>query len=359
MYFGSPPVVCALRLAPRLIRYAPLAGLLLVSISLAASSFSTVVPHLIATQGILYAIGGTVAYIPGLLYMEEWFIRRRGLAFGLLWSSTGVAGAVFPLLMESLLGHLGFRNTLRVWAAIVLVLAFPVARGIRPRIPPSSIHSPSVYLRSPLRNLHFLTSRPYVLFQIANVVQATGYFLPAVYLPSYAQAVLGADPMPAAAALLCVNIATGVGCISMGWLVDRLPAPSYLLIASLGATVGCLVLWGFAGSLPILYAFGAVYGLFAGAYSATWPGIMHTVVDREHRQGRGVDPMLVFGALAAGRGVGNMISGPLSGALMERSPWEGKAGFGYGSGYGVLIVFTGVTALLGGSSFVWKRLGWL
>lgn len=69
--------------------------------------------------------------------------------------------------------------------------------------------------------------------------------------------------------------------------------------------------------------------------------------------------MLVFGALAAGRGVGNMISGPLSGALMERSPWEGKAGFGYGSGYGVLIVFTGVTALLGGSSFVWKRLGWL
>jgi hypothetical protein len=32
---------------------------------------------------------------------------------------------------------------------------------------------------------------------------------------------------------------------------------------------------------------------------------------------------------------------------------------GYGSGYGELIVFTGITAAVGGMSFLGKRLGWI
>lgn len=45
--------------------------------------------------------------------------------------------------------------------------------------------------------------------------------------------------------------------------------------------------------------------------------------------------------------------------LISGFPWKGKAGAGYGSGHGPLIVFTGVTALLGGASVVWKQFGWL
>lgn len=71
------------------------------------------------------------------------------------------------------------------------------------------------------------------------------------------------------------------------------------------------------------------------------------------------NPSIVFACLAAGRGVGNVAPGPLSEALIKGIPWRGGADFAYGSGYGTLIVFTGITALLGGSSILGKKLGWV
>ena len=55
------------------------------TVALVASSFSSHVAHLIITQGVLYAVGGTLLYCPTILYLDEWFIRRKGLAFGVMW----------------------------------------------------------------------------------------------------------------------------------------------------------------------------------------------------------------------------------------------------------------------------------
>ncbi|KAM0507764.1 hypothetical protein ACHAPB_002458 [Verticillium nonalfalfae] len=359
MYFTAPLVISILRVVPRFSRWSPVIGLLLTCFALAMSSFSTTVPHLIATQGVFYAIGGALAYIPCIVYMDEWFVRRKGLAYGIMWSGTGIAGVIFPLLMETLLSRFGHRTTLRLWAGLLFLLAAPLAFFIRPRIPPTSARSSSAAFRRPHANVRFLLSRPFLLHQAANIVEALGYFLPAVYLPSYAQTFLGAAPFAAASTLLFVNVASVFGCVAMGHMVDRLPVGHCLLVSSIGAAVGCLMLWGFASSLPVLYVFCAVYGLFAGSYTSAWPGVMTSIVERERGKGRGVDPILVFGCLASGRGVGNMVSGPLSEALIEGKPWMGDAGFGYGSGYGTLIVFTGVTAALGGMSWLWKRIGWM
>lgn len=64
-----------------------------------------------------------------------------------------------------------------------------------------------------------------------------------------------------------------------------------------------------------------------------------------------VDPGMVFACLAAGRGIGNVVSGPLSEALMGKgADWHAE--LAYGSGFGPLIVFTGVSAALGGLSCV-------
>lgn len=68
---------------------------------------------------------------------------------------------------------------------------------------------------------------------------------------------------------------------------------------------------------------------------------------------------LIFGLLAAGRGIGSVVSGPLSEALLSERPWAGDAILGYGTGYGALIVFTGVSAMLGGMGWVGRRVGWV
>ena len=71
------------------------------------------------------------------------------------------------------------------------------------------------------------------------------------------------------------------------------------------------------------------------------------------------DAGLVFGLLAAGRGVGSVLSGPLSEALLKDKPWAGEARLGYGTGYGGLIVFTGLSATLGGMGWIGRRVGWV
>lgn len=83
-YMGFPLVVLLQRLYPRATRYGPIAGLLVMSLSLVASSFATTVPQLIVTQGIFYAIAACTCYCPCMLYLDEWFVSRRGLAFGIV-----------------------------------------------------------------------------------------------------------------------------------------------------------------------------------------------------------------------------------------------------------------------------------
>lgn len=71
----------------------------------------------------------------------------------------------------------------------------------------------------------------------------------------------------------------------------------------------------------------------------------------------GTDSMMVFAVLAAGRGVGNVACGPVSEAL-ARAGEVGGAGL-YASGYGPLVLFTGISAALGGVSWFGRALGWV
>lgn len=363
MYLAVPLNMGFLRLFPRLGRWSPIAGLLIMCLGLAMSSFATSVAHLIVTQGVLYAVGGCIAYSPCIVYMDEWFVKKKGLAYGIMWSGTGLAGVVLPLLLQSLLARYGFETTLRLWAIAVFVLTAPLAYYIKPRLPLTAV----VHTRP--FDVRFVFTRTFAVYQAANVAEAFGFFLPGIYLPSYARSALGASGALSALTVLLLNVASVFGCVAMGSLIDRLDVTTCILISTLGATMGTFLLWGLASSLPVLYVFCVVYGLFAGSFTSAWPGIMKEVAKRgesdESSSGSGsssnkrVDPSMVFAFLAAGRGVGNVASGPLSEVLVKGLPWQGQAAAGYGSGFGTLIVFTGVTALVGGGSFLWKRIGWL
>ena len=115
------------------------AGSFLIVLSLIIASFANNVQGLLATQGVVYAIGGILIYFPSIQYIEEWFVAKRGLAYGVMWAGTGKfpqfhlhqnaddfhstegsAGVVVPFILQWLLNSYGFRTALRAWA-IVLV----------------------------------------------------------------------------------------------------------------------------------------------------------------------------------------------------------------------------------------------
>lgn len=70
---------------PRLRSLSPYIGLPIVAVAVIAASFASKVWHLILTQGVMYGIGGAIVYYPTLLFLDEWFIRRKGFAFGIMW----------------------------------------------------------------------------------------------------------------------------------------------------------------------------------------------------------------------------------------------------------------------------------
>jgi MFS family permease len=365
MYLDLPIITALVRLFPRQGRWSPLFGLLIICVALVMSSFATNVTQLIVTQGIFYAIGGSIAYSPSILYMDEWFVKKKGLAYGIMWSGTGLAGVIFPLLLEYLLSTYGYQVTLRLWAGLVFALTAPLAIFIKPRLP----YSATTHTRS--FDLRFVVSRTFLLHQLGNVVEAMGFFLPGIYLPTYARTTLGATPFQSAMSVLLLNVASVFGCVAMGGLIDRMHVTTCIFICSVGAAIGTFLIWGFSTTLPVLCVFCVLYGFFAGSYTSTWSGVMHDVAKNagregdssesqdSHNSGSTVDPTMVLAFLSAGRGIGNVASGPLSEALIANMPWRGQAAGGYGSGYGGLIVFTGVTAILGGGSYIWRRVGWL
>jgi hypothetical protein len=104
----------------------------------------------------------------------------------------------------------------------------------------------------------------------------------------------------------------------------------------------------------MLYIFAMLFGCFGGAFSCTWSGCANEM-QRSEKNGN-VDVSMVVALLAAGKGIGAVISGPLSERLLHLDTWKGHAGFAYGSGYGLLLVFTGVSATLGGTAWLGKML---
>lgn len=62
-------------------------------------------------------------YFPAIQILDEWFVRRKGLAYGIMWAGTGAAGVVFPFLFDWMLDKYGFRTTLRI-SAIFMVRHF-------------------------------------------------------------------------------------------------------------------------------------------------------------------------------------------------------------------------------------------
>jgi MFS family permease len=140
-------------------------------------------------------------------------------------------------------------------------------------------------------------------------------------------------------------------------LCDKTHVTNVILISTLGSAISVLLFWGLSTSLPLIAIFAVSYGFFAGGFTSTYAGTVKSLMEMAPRS----EPGSIIGLLSLGRGIGNVACGPLSELLLNK----GRIGsgihtiserFAYQSGYGVLIVFTGVTAVVGMCGWVAKVL---
>lgn len=223
----------------------------------------------------------------GSAYLTERYPGRRGLV--LSWHTTGGSIGTFlvPLAAAGLITYFGWRSTLAVFAAAMLLgagLVFSFLRTARASAAetygthqlaqtpdqPAQAEQPGEVRASPgipLRSL--LRRRTVVAVLVASTIAAAGRGLGALttYVPAYLSSDLGLAPTPVSAVFAVLVLGSIIGPVLAGQLSDRLGRRRVLVTVYL---VGAAALVGFVliGSVLVaLTIMALLVGVFAYAES--------------------------------------------------------------------------------------------
>ncbi|KAI0142967.1 major facilitator superfamily domain-containing protein [Xylariaceae sp. FL1272] len=299
-YLGAPIIMPVIQRWQRRRRQMIVVGWSICILGLVAGSFATTLEALILTQGVAYGLGFLIFDYPILSMVDEYWVARRGMAYGLL------CGASVAL-------------------AVLTAPFIPLLKGRSPA---------SVRTTAPTTSWSFFGVPLFWVYSVSNLLQGFGYFFPSLYLPSYASS-LGLGGNNGALLIALMSVSQVAGQFVFGVLSDH-TAPVNLLacLSTVVAAVACFTLWKLAESLPVLVVFAMVYGFFAAGFTATWAR-MSTAITDDVSGGP-----IVFTLLNFGKGIGNVAAGPIGGSLISAAK---SAGSSSSSPYELVVVFTGVS----------------
>lgn len=260
--------------------------------------------------------------------VNEWWVIRRGFAWGMILSSSGASGAVFPFIVDALLHRYGYKITLRVIAVAMIILTGPLLPLFKGRLPAVE---QSVMAKT---NWSFLRKPLFWIYCTSNVAQGLGFYLPQLHLPSFAT-LIGLSATKGALLAALMSIAQVAGQFTFGFLSDgKIPLNALILSSALITAASSLIMWGLAHSLLPLIFFALTYGFFGYGYLSMRVR-MGTAVTREPTAA-----LVMFAIFCFGQGVGNVLAGPISGGLLL----DAMSCAGYGaSKYKPVVIFTGCT----------------
>ncbi|KAL8646045.1 MAG: hypothetical protein Q9210_006355 [Variospora velana] len=280
---------------------------------LVAGSFAKTIGALIVTQGIMYGTGFLIFYWPIISVVNEWWIQRRGMAFGVMTSAAGASGIAMPLVIETLLDKYGHRTTLQAVAIAMIILTGPLIPFLKGRLPPSLSSTVArqdwSFARKPL----------FSVYCIANLAQGLGFVFPSVFLPSYATSI-GLSARKGALLLALMSFAQLLGQSAFGILSDKVGLNALLIISTLVGAVAAFTSWGLANGLAPLIVFALFFGFFTYGFCSL-QARMGTAVSEEPTAA-----LATFGIFVFCQGVGHVLVGPLSAALLSDQVERGRYG---------------------------------
>ncbi|KAF8755394.1 Major Facilitator Superfamily [Rhizoctonia solani] len=297
------------------------------------------VSHLILLQGVLFGIGGGGLYAPVIIYgkLSEWFVARRGLAGAIIFGGSGAGGACFPIAVNYLLTNLGFRWTLRIWAGFMLVFGALALAFTRPRLPvvrPQGSDSPNLWTRIKRQHWSFVKSPLFICMTTTTFIQALAYFPVSLYMAVYTVS-LGLPALNGTLVLSVFNLSSIIGQIIFGHVCDIAPYQYVVIASGAGAALSAYLLWGFAHSLGLIFAFVIVFGSISGGFGSVWPAASVDIAGSEQSAVSNV-----FGLLAMTKGVAAVI-GPLIAAELYHPEQSAMRGTYSGYGFKDVTLFVG------------------
>ena len=278
-----------------------IAGNLVVALGLMGMSLVKELWHVYLFYGVLIGAGlafGT--WIATVTVVNNWFIRRRSLAMGLLFAAGGIGGFAFPPLISWLISSLGWQMSWGCLAGSHMVLAVVIG-GILIRNkpeemgqvpdgevaqaaqetgvgspPPRQVYQTAVdwKVRDALR------TRALWLVVISMAASLFSLDMLTIHQVAYLQD-LGFSPMIAATALGLLAGISIIGRLLCGALGTRFEGRYLAAVCLAGFAVGIIILMN-AKTLPLIYLYAIISGISYGGMIVLGPVLTGAYFGRAH-----------------------------------------------------------------------------
>ncbi|KAH9839860.1 major facilitator superfamily domain-containing protein [Rhodofomes roseus] len=243
------------------IRAPILLGVLMMAVALELASIATKYWELLLSQGIMFGIGSSLAYIPAIGLPSQWFDKRRGLATGIASSGSGVGAVILSPIVQSSIDNLGIPWALRIVGFLCFACGMVSLALLRQRV---ASHKQVQYK---VFDLQVLKVPMYPLYLVFAFLQFFGYVTPVFFIPGYCTA-LGISNPNTSAVLSVTAAVNSIGRIIAGRVADHWGVLNVMISFNFLSGIMVLAVWLPAKNIGDMMGFGVLWGLFSGAYWA-------------------------------------------------------------------------------------------
>ncbi|CAH1795975.1 unnamed protein product [Owenia fusiformis] len=327
-------------------RAVSIAGSLLAAASFFASTFSPNVDALIVLYGGLGGAGFGLMYLPAIVMVGFYFEKRRALATGIAVCGSGIGAFVFAPLCRFLIDTYTWKGATWIISGIVLngvvvgALFRPLEnppRRKKPQLDTALKEDPKAYQKSitnvpsegrndrtkcgnifgstidifkAIFDFSLMKNPVFVLYGLSCFLCMTGFFVPFIYLPDYAQA-MGVSKEQAAFLISILGIANTIGRVMCGWVSDQ-PWADCLVINNIALVCGgsITIVLPFFLHYGLLATYSVVFGLGIAVFVSLRSVIMVELIGRERLTNS-------FGLVTLCQGLSSFIGAPIAGFLFD------------------------------------------
>ena len=261
---------------------------------------------LFIATGVLMGLLGKAAMIaPLVANVTRWFDRRRGLAVAIITSGQGLAGAVWPPIVQYFNDLVGWRGTFLYFAVFGAVTMVPAAFLLRPRPPITVSDRPRGTIDTDERRV--LNLPPHVaqaMLWVAVIGCCTAMSVPIVHLVSHVTD-QGYTLEQGARVLSVLFVAAFVSRLGFGVLADRIGPVRTLLIGSV-SMAAMLLAFAFTTTYTGILVSALLFGLGFSGVMPCYPLIIRLLFPVSQLGGR-IAAQYMFAA--SGMALGGWLGG--------------------------------------------------
>ena len=251
-------------------------------------------------------LGSSFSMAPLIADISHWFSRRRGLAVGIAFSGSYVAGAIWPPILQRMFDAQGWRESFIDLALLTLILMALLSLLLYPRPPMNEQQPETGSVDSKSANSLVSGGTLQSLICLAGFGCCVAMAMPQIHIVPYVMD-LG-HPAIRGAEMLGLMLGFGViSRIGSGWLSDRIGGLATLLLGS-ALQLAVLIAFLTGNNLVFLYGISIAFGLSQGGIVPSYTIILRAFFPPEQAGWR-ISTSFLF--TVAGMAFGGWIAGLL------------------------------------------------